>query len=132
MLYLGDNAGEIVFDKLLVEQILSTGVEVVFAVKSAPIINDAVMQDAVETGMTKLVKVITTGSNDIGVNWSNTSRELKNVFRNADVILGKGHGNFETCHDRPENLYFLLKVKCDMVADEIGVKLGDIVFTRGS
>jgi damage-control phosphatase, subfamily I len=132
ILYLGDNAGEIVFDKLLIEQILPTGAEIVFAVKSAPIINDAVMQDARETGMTNLVKVITTGSNDIGINWHKTSREFKRAFTTADVILCKGHGNFETLHDRTENLYFLLKVKCDMVADEIGVKLGDIVFARGS
>jgi uncharacterized protein with ATP-grasp and redox domains len=132
LLYIGDNAGEIVFDKLLIEQILPMGVEVIFAVKSAPIINDAVMRDAKETGMTKLVKVITTGSNDIGVNWPNTSTEFKKAFATADAILCKGHGNFETCHDRHENLYFLLKVKCDMVAEEIGVKLGDIVFTKGN
>lgn len=94
MLYLGDNAGEIVFDKLLIEQILPTSVDVVFAVKSAPIINDAVLRDAEETGMTKLVKVITTGSNDIGINWRRTSSEFKKAFTTADVILCKGHGNF--------------------------------------
>ena len=128
LLYLGDNAGEIVFDRLLVERILPTGTEVTFVVKSAPIINDAVMQDAKEAGLTKLVKVITTGSNDIGVYWPSVSREFKNAVAAADIIVSKGHGNFETCHDRPGNWYFLLKAKCEMVAEELGVKLGDIVF----
>lgn len=128
LLYLGDNAGEIVFDMLLVEHILRIGTEVIFTVKSGPIINDATMKDAEETGMTSLVRVIETGSNDIGVNWNNVSREFRKVFQDVDVIIGKGHGNFETCNDRPENIYFLLKAKCQMVADELGVVIGDIVF----
>lgn len=131
LLYLGDNAGEIVFDKILIERILQTGTEVTFVVKSAPVINDAVMQDAREVGMTQLVKVITTGSNDIGVSWRNSSSEFKKAFKTADIIVSKGHGNFETCHNLPGNLYFLLKAKCDMVADELGVKMGDIVFKHG-
>ena len=86
------------------------------------------MQDAKEAGLTKLVKVITTGSNDIGVYWPSVSREFRNAVAAADIIVSKGHGNFETCHDRPGNWYFLLKAKCEMVAGELGVKLGDIVF----
>jgi uncharacterized protein with ATP-grasp and redox domains len=128
LLYLGDNAGEIVFDSLLIEQLLEKEMEVVFTVKSGPIINDATMEDAEATGMTKLVKVIETGSNDIGVNWNNASDEFRAAFESADVVLGKGHGNFETCNDRRENIYFLLKAKCEMVAAELGVELGDIVF----
>jgi len=131
-LYLGDNAGEIVFDMLLVEHILQTRTEVIFAVKSGPIINDATMKDAEEIGMTNLVRVIETGSNDIGVNWNNASREFRKFFQDVDVIIGKGHGNFETCNDRPENIYFLLKAKCQMVADELGARLGDIVFKHST
>ncbi len=132
LLYLGDNAGEIVFDSLLVEHIVKAGARVTFAVKSGPIINDATMEDAAVAGLTELVEVIETGSNDIGINWKNVSGRFMKAVRNADVILGKGHGNFETCHDRPGNFYFLLKVKCRMVADELGVKVGDIVFSRSS
>jgi uncharacterized protein with ATP-grasp and redox domains len=131
LLFLGDNAGEIVFDTLLVEQILGTGTDVVYVVKSAPIINDAVMADAEEAGMTKLTRVITTGSDDIGVNWDNIADSFAAAAASADVILGKGHGNFETCSDRPEAFYFLLKAKCPMVAEELGVKLGEIVFAKG-
>ncbi|MCK5529296.1 MAG: DUF89 family protein [Kiritimatiellae bacterium] len=128
LLYLGDNAGEIVFDCLLVKQLLQHGVDVIFTVKSGPIINDATMRDANDVGMTDLVKVIETGGADIGVDWSNISDEFRAAFESADIIISKGHGNFETCNDRSENIYFLLKAKCELVADMLDVKLGDIVF----
>jgi uncharacterized protein with ATP-grasp and redox domains len=128
LLYLGDNAGEIAFDRLLVEQLLNTGVDLTFSVKSGPIINDATAEDADVIGLTNLVNVIETGAADIGVNFANVSDEFRAAFESADLILAKGHGNFETCNDRPENAYFLLKAKCTMVADELGVNLGDIVF----
>ena len=128
VLYLGDNAGEITFDTLLVEQLLNLKLDVTFVVKSGAIINDATMEDAEKVGMTSLVNVITTGSRDIGVNWSNASDDFKRYFREADIIIAKGHGNFETCNDAEGNLYFLLKAKCQMVAKELGVKLGDTVF----
>lgn len=130
LLYLGDNAGEIVFDMLLVEQLAGQGLDVTFTVKSGPIINDATMADAESVGMTSLVKVIETGSNDIGVNWDNAFDEFKEAFESADIILGKGHGNYETCSDLPGNIYFLLKAKCDIVARALGVKTGDIVFKK--
>lgn len=128
LLYLGDNAGEIVFDTLLVREILKAGVQVTFTVKSAPIINDATMADAEFCGMTRLTRVIETGSDDIGVNWSRVSEEFLRATAAADVVLGKGHGNFETCDDRPGNFYFLLKAKCPLVAAELDVSLGDLVF----
>ncbi len=128
LLYLGDNAGEIVFDALLVEQLLAAGVEITFTVKSGPIINDATMEDATSTGMTDLVPVIETGSADIGIHWERCSDEFSSAVEAAHVIIAKGHGNFETCNERPENIYFLLKAKCDLVAREIGCALGDIVF----
>jgi uncharacterized protein with ATP-grasp and redox domains len=128
LLYLGDNAGEIIFDTVLVDLIRNTGTQVTFAVKSAPIINDATLEDAATADMASRARVIETGSNDIGVNFANVSDEFRSAFELADVILGKGHGNFETCSERPENLYFLLKAKCDIVAAELGVNLGDLVF----
>ncbi|MEI6219261.1 MAG: ARMT1-like domain-containing protein, partial [bacterium] len=128
LLYLGDNSGEIVFDTLLVEQILKTGTTVTYTVKSGPIINDATMDDAVVSGMTKLTKVIETGSDDIGVNWRRSSKQFKKAFSSSDVIIAKGHGNFETCDELPGNIYSLLKAKCNVVAAVLGVKLGDMVF----
>ncbi|MFH0990202.1 MAG: ARMT1-like domain-containing protein [bacterium] len=128
LLYLGDNAGEIVFDRVLVEQLLANNVEVTFCVKSGPIINDATMKDAQQAGITSLVPTITTGSADIGINLSNSSEEFLDALNQAEVILAKGHGNFETCIDFPHNFYFLLKAKCDVVSRALGVRTGDIVF----
>lgn len=128
ILYLGDNAGEIVFDRLLVEQLTAKGASVTFVVKSGPVINDATLDDARTAGLTDLVRVIETGSNDIGVNWRNVSQEFMDALEAADAVIAKGHGNYETCDDRPGNFYFLLKAKCDVVARQLGVRLGDIVF----
>ena len=128
LLYLGDNAGEIVFDTVLADLVRRTGTEVVYCVKSGPIINDATIEDAETAVMPDFARIIETGSNDIGVNFERASREFLDAFADADLILGKGHGNFETCNDRPENIYFLLKAKCPMVAAELGVELGDLVF----
>jgi len=128
LLYLGDNAGEIVLDTVLVDLIRESGTDIIYSVKSGPIIDDAMMEDAIEAGMTDRVKVIETGSNDIGVNFENTSVEFRDAFSTADIILAKGHGNFETCNSRPENIYFLLKAKCEAVARELGVNVDELVF----
>ena len=128
LLYLGDNAGEIVFDTVLVDLIGQTGTEVTYTVKSGPIINDATMEDAEAARMADFTRVMETGSADIGVNFARVSDEFLEAFTTADIVLGKGHGNFETCESRPENCFFLLKAKCRQVAAQLGVNLGDLVF----
>jgi damage-control phosphatase, subfamily I len=130
LLYLGDNSGEIVFDRVLVEHLLAARVDVTFVVKSGPIINDALMADARFCGLTRLVPVITTGSNDIGINWQRVSVEFRDAFAKSDIVLAKGHGNTETCMGHPGNLYFLLKAKCRIVADAFGVKVGALIFAH--
>ena len=127
LLYLGDNCGEIVFDRVLVEQLLARGIRVTYVVKSGPIINDATREDAEWAGITRLCPVIETGSDDIGVGWPRISAAFRRQVREVDVILGKGHGNFETCIGRRGNYYFLLKAKCDIVAAELGVPTGATV-----
>lgn len=129
-LYIGDNSGEIVFDRALVEFMIAAGVITTYAVKSGPTINDATIEDARFCGLTALVPVITTGSDDIGIYWPRIGTEFKRAYRSADLIIAKGHGNFETCAGRPGNFYFLLKAKCDMVARELKVNLGDLVFAH--
>jgi len=130
LLYLGDNAGEIVFDRLLVELLKDLGLEVTFTVKSGPILNDATMDDARVAGITDLVKVIETGGADIGLNWDRVSAEFRQAFETADIIVSKGQGNFEASDHRPENIYFLLKAKCQVIADELDVRLGQVVFKK--
>jgi len=130
LLYIGDNSGEIVFDRVLIERLTAAGVHTTFVVKSAPIINDATLTDARMVGMTRIVPVITTGSDDIGIYWPRVSAEFKRALRAADFIIAKGHGNFETCVGRRGNYYFMLKAKCDVVAAELKVQLGDLVFAH--
>ena len=130
LLYLGDNSGEIVFDRLLIETLLAYHLRITYCVKSAPIINDALMEDARTAGLTDLIPVIETGADDIGVNLENSSPAFKKALAEADIIIAKGQGNFETCNELPCNFYFLLKAKCAVVARELGVPLGSIVFKK--
>ena len=130
ILYLGDNAGEIVFDRLFIEKIKDDH-DVTFVVKKGPIINDATMVDAVQTGITDIVRVIDTGSDGIGVRWSEVSEEFRELYDSADLIISKGQGNFETNSDKPRIIFFLLKAKCDSVAKKLNVKFGDIVIKKG-
>ena len=130
VLYLADNSGEIVFDRVFVEELIELGAEVTFAVKSGPIINDVTMEDAESTGITDITKVIETGSAHIGIHWESCSDEFRDTFKSADVIISKGHGNFETLSEMDGNIYFILKTKCECVARELGVELGSIVFKK--
>lgn len=130
ILFLADNSGEIVFDRVLLEQLIPTKLEIKYCVKSGPIINDVMMEDAKMAKITELVEVIETGSNDIGINFENSSPEFIKEYKSADIILAKGHGNFETCCDLPQNLFFLLKAKCIVVANQLRVPEGSVVFAN--
>ncbi|MFW5856701.1 MAG: damage-control phosphatase ARMT1 family protein [Planctomycetota bacterium] len=128
VLFLCDNAGEIVFDRVFIEQIRACGPSVTASVKSGPVINDALMEDAETAGLPAVATVIETGSDDIGVNWSRCSDQFRAAYDAADVVVSKGQGNFETVSGQPGNVYFLLKAKCECVARALGVQFGDIVF----
>ncbi len=126
ILYLGDNAGEIVFDQLLLEQMPLK--KITYAVKGAPIINDATMDDAVETGLTKMVKVIHNGSDAPGTILEICSQEFLAEYRDADLIIAKGQANYETLSQvRDKKIFFLLKVKCPVIAQDIGCPLASLV-----
>jgi len=125
VLYIGDNAGEIVFDKLLIDQI-SKGTEVVFAVKSAPALNDITINDAKEVGMQEIAKVIESGSVIAGTIYEKTTAEFKKSFKEADLVIAKGQGNFETLKPTPK-VFYLLMVKCEHLARASGMLKGDII-----
>lgn len=131
IVYVGDNAGEIVFDRVLIEEIRSYGEkEIIFVVKGGPISNDALLEDAKEAGLDELAVLMTTGQAEIGIDVTRAPRELQEVWKRADLILSKGQGNFETLSGRKENIYFLLKAKCVPVAREFGVPQGALVLKR--
>jgi len=130
ILYLGDNAGEIVLDRLLVEE-LGTG-KVTFAVRGSPTINDATMADAAATGMTDLVEVIDNGSDAPGTILGDCSRSFRRNFRDADLVLAKGQGNYETLSEADRPVFFLLMVKCPVVAADVGCAPGSLVLRKGA
>lgn len=127
ILYLGDNTGEIVFDKLFLEIINHKNVT--FAVRHSPVLNDATMEDALFIGIDKVVsKVITNGDNAPGTLLNCVSEEFLDYFNSVDLIISKGQGNFEgLSHITNKNIFFLLTVKCKLIADEIGVEYGDCI-----
>ena len=130
MLYLGDNAGEIVFDKLLVEQIRKRfpKIDLAFVVKGSPVLNDVTEVDADEVGMQDVARVIDNGDASPGTVLSRTSEAFQSAFANADVILSKGQGNYESLSGvEKENLFFLFTAKCDTVCVEAGVPKLSIV-----
>ncbi len=132
LLYICDNSGEIAFDTRLIEK-LKTHCNVTAAVKSGPVINDATMADAREVGLTDMVKVIETGAAAIGIDWPNSSDQFRKSFQTADIIIAKGQGNYETLNENnlTPKIFFLLKVKCPIVAEALHVAEGSTVFKRG-
>ena len=130
ILYLADNAGEIAFDRLLVEQISSKHVTVV--VRGTPVINDATLIDAQAVGLDKITEVIDNGSDAPGTILSDCSPEFRHRFAGADLIIAKGQGNFESLSDEPGNIFFLFKVKCSVIASHIKQPVGTQVLAQST
>lgn len=128
ILYLLDNAGEIVFDRLLIEQLPTEKITVV--VKGAPIINDALMEDADAVGLTKIVTVIDNGSDAPGTILETCSDVFRSRFKQADLIIAKGQGNYETLSHIDKNIYFVLKAKCSVVASDLKCPVGQMVLIK--
>ncbi|HNV22914.1 MAG TPA: ARMT1-like domain-containing protein [Candidatus Hydrogenedentes bacterium] len=125
LLFLLDNAGEIVFDKLLIEQ-LCQFTAVTAVVKKAPIINDVTLEDAHQVGLTAFCPVIDNGGAFIGSPLSQIPPEFRQRLGAADMIVGKGQGNYETIDDFPGNVFLILKAKCEVIARHMGVRKGQV------
>jgi uncharacterized protein with ATP-grasp and redox domains len=128
ILYLADNAGEIVFDRLLVEQLPRRKVTV--AVRGKPVINDATMADAEYVGLPKIAKIIDNGSDAPGTIVSDCSDAFRRHFEQADMIISKGQGNYETLADCPRPIWFLLRVKCPIIARDLQCPVGATILRR--
>jgi len=129
ILYIGDNAGEIAFDKLLIELLIEKGIKITYVVKEKPISNDATLEDAQQVKLTKLIKVITTGSSSLGVNFNDVSKEFLEEFNKSTFIIAKGQSNYE-CFTWFKNkikkpVFLILRAKCNPLAKHIGVRLGE-------
>jgi hypothetical protein len=131
ILYLADNTGEIVFDKLLLEQLHQMNKDITYVVKSNPIINDATIEDACFVGIDRFARVV---NGDDGFDYSApglvsafTSSDFKQMLTDADMVISKGQGNYESLSDSDREIFFLLMVKCPLVARNIQIDVGTMV-----
>jgi uncharacterized protein with ATP-grasp and redox domains len=124
ILYLADNAGETVFDRLLIETI---GKPILYAVKETPILNDALEEDAIQAGLDRVATIISSGVDTPGTVLSRASESFLKIYHTADVIIAKGQGNFEALSEQKENLFFILQAKCETLARSIGSPTGGLI-----
>jgi uncharacterized protein with ATP-grasp and redox domains len=125
ILFIADNAGETVLDKLLIEQLKK---EVIYAVRSRPIINDATFDDAHEAGIQEVADIISSGCDAPGTILHLCSADFLQIFNDAEMVISKGQGNYETLSEEKRPIFFLLKVKCPVIAADMNIKAGSLVF----
>jgi len=128
ILYLADNAGEIVFDRVLIETLGPERVTVV--VKGGPILNDALRDDAEVAGLAGLVEIVENGSDAPGTILEDCTEDLRSRFLAAGMVVAKGQGNYETLSNAPRPVWFILMAKCDVIARHIGCEPGSLVLRR--
>ena len=124
ILYLGDNAGESVFDKILIEEM---GKPVTYVVRDIPVINDVTVEDAVSSGLDELTEIISSGTTAPGTILKLCNDDFLHRFNNADMIISKGQGNYEGLSNVNRSVFFLLIAKCYVIANDLKVKENDIV-----
>ncbi|OGW52825.1 MAG: hypothetical protein A2Y81_04165 [Nitrospirae bacterium RBG_13_43_8] len=130
IVYLVDNAGEIVFDRLLIETLISFGKSVTVVVKGESVINDSTLKDALESGLTRICQVIDNGSDAVGTILVWTSSAFQDTFNNAQLVISKGQGNFETLIGIQRNIFFLFQSKCNVVSKELGLSRGSMLLKK--
>jgi len=128
VLYLSDNAGETVFDRVLVEEL---DVPVVYAVKGGPILNDATLEDAQAAGLDRVARVVDNGANAVGTILSLCSESFRHMYEEARLVIAKGQANYETLSSEGPEVFFLLQTKCPIIARDVGAPVGGIVLKQG-
>ena len=129
ILYLADNAGEVVFDRVLIEEIrrIDPEKEIVYVVKGKPIINDALEKDALDCGIDKVSRVISSGSDAPGTLIPLCSEDFLEIYRQADMVISKGQGNFEGLSCAKRSIFFLFIAKCHVIAKDVECDVGDTI-----
>jgi len=125
VLYIGDNAGEIVLDRLFIQRIRPS--RVIFAVRSAPIINDATILDARQAGLTGVCTVVESGSPVSGTPLELCTEEFRELFFSSGIVISKGQGNFETLSGSGREVFHLLVAKCPVIASRTGAPMGSFI-----
>jgi len=132
VLYLLDNSGEVVFDRILIEELIARGRNVTAVVKAGPVINDCTMEDATGAGLAGLCKIIDNGSDHVGTILEQCSMGFQERFGRRDqLVISKGQGNFETLMHEGSRIYFLFQAKCLVVARLLGLGQGAMLLARG-
>jgi uncharacterized protein with ATP-grasp and redox domains len=124
LLLVSDNAGEIVFDRFLMDEAVRLGKEVYVSVKSGGILNDATVEDAMRAGIRRPIRIIATGSDSLGLILEECSEEFRDLYARAGVVISKGQANYETLDDAAREVFFILRAKCPIVADQMQVPTG--------
>ncbi len=124
VLYLGDNCGESVFDKILIKELHKP---VQYVVRSKPIINDVTTAEAIASGIDEVAEIIESGNQSPGIILNRSNPDFLYHFKRADMVISKGQGNFEGLSECNRQVFFLLKAKCAVIARHIGVKNGSII-----
>ena len=128
VLYLGDNAGETVFDRLLIENL---GRPVTYVARGGAVLNDATLEDARAAGLDRVAQLVDSGADIAGTALELCSPTFRRLFLQADMIIAKGMGNYETLSEQGPRIFFLLQVKCAAVSRDLGVPVGSIVLRQG-
>ncbi|EIC23844.1 damage-control phosphatase ARMT1 family protein [Thiorhodovibrio frisius] len=124
VLYLADNAGETVFDRVLIE---TMPLPVRYAVKAGPVLNDATREEAVAAGLDQVAEIIDTGCDAMGAPLGLCSPDFRDRFNRARLIIAKGQANYETLSGVHAPICFLLQAKCSVIAEDIGVPAGSVI-----
>lgn len=124
VLIIADNSGETVFDRVLAERLSA---DIIYAVRSSPILNDATLDEAVESGLEGVVRIISSGCGAPGAVLDMCNAEFLEIFDKADIVISKGQGNYEALSDCSRDIFFLLKAKCPVIAEQLGASIGDHV-----
>jgi uncharacterized protein with ATP-grasp and redox domains len=128
VLYLADNAGETVLDRVLIETL---HMPVMYAVKGGPILNDATLEDALAAGVDGAAEIVSTGSDAPGTVLRSCSQEFRQLYKEADLVIAKGQANYETLSANGVRTFFLLQAKCSILARDAGVPVGSLVLKQG-
>ena len=132
-LYLVDNSGEIVFDRLLIEKIREYGVEVIVGVKSSPIVNDACEKEAIDAGLDEFAEIVTLGCDSGGIVEEMFSDEFRKVFDESSLIISKGMANYEGLTEMDltgKDVFSLLCTKCNPISKNLGTEIGSLVLKK--
>jgi len=129
ILYLADNSGEVVFDKILIEEMkrCAGNKKILYAVKEKPIINDALIDDAYTCGMQEVAGVISCGADAPGTILSLCSPKFLEIYERAEMVISKGQGNFEALSTEKRPIFFLFMAKCPVIARDVGCNVGDVI-----